>query len=385
MKTLLTIFLALIVQIQILQVQAQKVELSLHHEIDHSVKSGLKWLLTQQEKDGSWQHYPAITALVLSSFLRAHPSINAEDTLLSDGFEFLARCVQPDGGIYLEDMPTYNTSICLMAFKDARSPRFEQIIINAENYLMRTQFDLDESKTKDSLYYGGIGYGGDDRPDLSNLQWAISALALNDNEPSNPEDIVSPEEKERTGKKQLFYDQALVFLSRCQNLQSVNPEKYSGNDGGFIYEPGASKAGGTQSYGTMTYAGLKSLIYAKVDKNDIRVKAAFGWLMNNYSVTEVPGMGKQGLYYYYHTMAKSLNAFGENEIVIPNEGTRKWRDDLAGQLIKIQSAEGFWVNENGRWWENNPVLVTAYCVLALEEIAGLPSGITSTKKMVKKR
>jgi len=385
MKTLLTIFLALTVHIQILQVQAQKVELSLHHEIDHSVKSGLKWLLTQQEKDGSWQHYPAITALVLSSFLRAHPSINAEDTLLSDGFEFLERCVQPDGGIYLEDMPTYNTSICLMAFKDARSPRFEQIIINAENYLMRTQFDLDESKTKDSLYYGGIGYGGDDRPDLSNLQWAISALALNDNEPSNPEEISSPEEKERTGKKQLFYDQALVFLSRCQNLQSVNPEKYSGNDGGFIYEPGASKAGGTQSYGTMTYAGLKSLIYAKVDKNDIRVKAAFGWLQNNYSVTEVPGMGKQGLYYYYHTMAKSLNAYGENEIAIPNKGVRKWRDDLADQLIKIQTAEGFWVNENGRWWENNPVLVTAYCVLALEEIAGLPSGIINTRKMVKKR
>lgn len=384
-KILIVTFLILTIAIQSITPQnINKPDLSLNNEIDHSIKSGLKWLISQQEKDGSWQHYPAITALVLSSFLRAHPNISSEDSVLALGFDFLKRSVQPDGGIYFEDMPTYNTSICLMAFKDAKNRNFEPIIKNAEDYLMRTQIDDNESYTSDSMYYGGIGYGGDDRPDLSNLQWAISAIAMNDNEPSQLEQNLTGEEKERKAKKQLFYDKALVFLSRCQNLQSVNPENYSGNDGGFMYEPGASKAGGTQSYGTMTYAGLKSLIYAKVDKNDQRVQAAYNWLKNNYSVTEVPMMGNQGLFYYYHTMAKSLNTFGENEIATQSSGKRKWRNDLADQLIKIQNADGSWVNENGRWWENNPVLVTAYCILALEEIAGLPSGFKETKKMIKK-
>ncbi|HRW97635.1 MAG TPA: hypothetical protein P5104_08910, partial [Bacteroidales bacterium] len=40
-----------------------KIDLSLAKEIDHSIKIGLKWLCDQQEEDGSWQHYPAISAL----------------------------------------------------------------------------------------------------------------------------------------------------------------------------------------------------------------------------------------------------------------------------------------------------------------------------------
>jgi squalene-hopene/tetraprenyl-beta-curcumene cyclase len=130
----------------------------------------------------------------------------------------------------------------------------------------------------------------------------------------------------------------------------------------------------------MTYAGLKSLVYANVDKNDVRVQAAYNWISKNYSVETTPLMGTQGLFYYYQTMAKSLNAFGEETIVDSREAEHQWRYDLANQLLKIQSPEGFWVNENGRWWENNPVLVTAYSLLALEEIAGLPESTTIKKR-----
>ena len=201
-----------------------------------------------------------------------------------------------------------------------------------------------------------------------------------DSKNTDPEEILSPAQKEEFANKKLFYDKALVFLSKCQNLKSVNPEAYSGNDGGFIYEPGASKAGATNSYGSMTYAGLKSLIYAKVDKNDERVKAAYEWIRNNYSVESAPKMGTQGLFYYYQTMAKSLNAFGTDIIIDDSNVSHEWRNELANQIIKIQSPEGFWVNENGRWWENNPVLVTAYSILALEEIAGLPESTTIKKR-----
>jgi len=47
---------------------------------------------------------------------------------------------------------------------------------------------------------------------------------------------------------------------------------YATNDGGFIYETGHYKEDRSHSYGSMTYAGLKSLLFARVDKEDIRVK-----------------------------------------------------------------------------------------------------------------
>ena len=135
-----------------------------------------------------------------------------------------------------------------------------------------------------------------------------------------------------------------------------------------MYEPGKSKAGATRSYGSMTYAGLKSLLYADVDRQDQRVQAAYKWISENFTVTTTPHMDSQGLFYYYHTMAKALQAYGQ-EILIDGKGTKhEWAQELAAHLLKIQSPDGFWVNENGRWWENDPVLVTAYCVLALEEL-----------------
>jgi len=381
-KTTTLLFLFIIVLAQLLPAQEslKKVNLSLAMEIDHSIKEGLKWLYTQQEEDGSWQHYPAMTALVVSSYLRAHPSISINEPAIGNAFEFLKTCVKPDGSIFLDDMPNYNTAICLVAFKDANYAGFDQIIKNAEDYLLGLQIDESDDFTTDSLFYGGVGYGGDERPDLSNLQWAIEAMAVDDMKNTDPENNLTDQEKERLQNKKLFYNKALTFLSKCQNLQSVNPEAYSQNDGGFMYEPGASKAGATNSYGSMTYAGLKSMIYANVNKNDDRVQNAFNWIRSNYTVETTPLMGMQGLYYYYQTMAKSLNALGEEEIEDKQGNKHNWRLDLANQIVKIQTSEGFWINENGRWWENNPVLVTAYSILALEEIAGLPESTTIKKR-----
>ena len=40
----------------------------------------------------------------------------------------------------------------------------------------------------------------------------------------------------------------------------------------------------------MTYAGIKSMIYCGVDKDDPRVKKAYEWIKKNYSVEKNPGM-----------------------------------------------------------------------------------------------
>ena len=36
--------------------------------------------------------------------------------------------------------------------------------------------------------------------------------------------------------------------------------------------------------------------------------------------------------------------------------------------LNLQRADGSWANDNGRWWERDPNLVTAYAVIALEMI-----------------
>jgi squalene-hopene/tetraprenyl-beta-curcumene cyclase len=118
----------------------------------------------------------------------------------------------------------------------------------------------------------------------------------------------------------------------------------------------------------MSYAGLKSLIYAGLKKDDERVKAVIGWLKKNYTLETNPKMGMQGLYYYYHGMAKALAAYGEDFLVDEQNVKHHWKKEFVERMLSIQSGEGYWANANNRWWENNKDLVTSYIVLALEEV-----------------
>jgi squalene-hopene/tetraprenyl-beta-curcumene cyclase len=179
----------------------------------------------------------------------------------------------------------------------------------------------------------------------------------------------------------LDWEMAVQFIQRCQNLPETNSEKWADgrpeNRGGFIYFPGSSMAGeeklpdgkvALRSYGSMGYAGLLSFIYAKMDASDPRVAAARDWLIRNYTINENPGLGPQGMFYYYHTMAKALTILGEDTLVLPDGRKVAWREELAKRLFDAQDGKGFWVNNNGRWWEKDPVLVTCYGLLTLERI-----------------
>ena len=43
-----------------------------------------------------------------------------------------------------------------------------------------------------------------------------------------------------------------------------------------------------------------------------------------------------------------------------------WRDQVAGRLLKLQQADGSWVNPEPRWWEADPILATCYALMTLE-------------------
>jgi hypothetical protein len=167
----------------------------------------------------------------------------------------------------------------------------------------------------------------------------------------------------------------MLFVSRCQNLESeANPNGGKLNDGGFFYSVssgGESPAGraeenGPRSYGSMTYAGLKSLLYAGVKNDDPRVKAAVQWIEKNYTVTSNPGMGDNGLFYYYYLFAKSLDSLNRDYVIAPDGSRHDWRKELAEELFQSQTRNGSWVNsKSNRWMEGDPNLVTAYSLVAL--------------------
>ena len=328
----------------------------LNKEVLSSINRGLEWLKTQQDKDGFFRHHPGITALAISAFLK-HPENKYKESnhaFIRNAMSGLVKLQQANGAIYDVNMqpalPNYNTSISLMALSSAENPAYDVAIKKAQNYIKGLQV-----QDTDSVYFGGIGYGSRETVnDLSNLNIALQAL------------------KESGFEDKNTWDNAIKFLERCQNSSETNNQAWAGNDGGFVYAPnGESKAGkddqgSPKSYSSMTYAGLLSFIYANADKSDQRVQSAINWIKRHFTVEENYGMGKQGLFYNYHTMAKALSIYGQDELVDAKGISHDWYQELANKLMEEQAPEGFWVNESSRWMERDPVLVTAYAILALE-------------------
>ena len=359
-----------------LQVQASP-NTSLKLEIERSLDKGLSWLHGEQNTtDGYWgsSQYPALTALVLRATL-GHPSVKETKKYseqITSGFKFLRTKVQSDGGIYGKGLASYNTAISMMAFLQKNDPIDKSIIQSARRFLVNQQSDFDEKGKRDNVFDGGVGYGSTwAHSDLSNTHLALEALYY-------AKKTIGSKEEDIT---KLDWQAAIDFVSKCQNLPETNGEEWVSQHpddrGGFVYFPGSSMAGeredanGTvslRSYGSMSYAGLLSFIYAEMDGSDPRVLAVREWLTKNYQITENPGMGKQGLYYYYHTMSKALSLAGIDQIKDSSGKSRDWRKELTLALLDTQSNDGYWVNESGRWWEKDPVLVSCYAMLALERI-----------------
>ena len=350
--------------------------LSFRNEIRDSLDRSLTWLRTQQNADGSFGKdtlHPALSALPLVAFQR--DARFSSGSLLDRGYEYLRGFVQPDGGIYNKEsgLANYNTSVCLLALAGANAPKDLDMLLKARAYVVGQQASgMAKPETDGGIGYGTVGASPKrGHPDLDNTVVALEALRATKH-------LVA----DRPGTKDLNWNAAIEFVSRCQNLPSHNKEKWASGDadnkGGFIYYPGASNAGevalegggkALRSYGSMSYAGLLSFIYTDVKRDDPRVTAAVAWLKKHYTLEENPGLEKAGYFYYLHLMAKGLTAAGITEMEV---GGKKvdWRRDLALRLMKLQQQDGSWINEMPRWKENNNVLVTTYCALTLEILYG---------------
>lgn len=352
----------------------------------------------QDEKSGGWSvppkgpSFPAITGLVVNGMLLQGTDVN--DPSVAKGLDFILSKQQKDGGLYDQILPSYNTAICLSALAKADSPKAKAAIPGAQDFLRKLQFgegavafeshkESAQVVDKSHPFYGGVGYGRGERPDLSNLQWVLQGL----HDSGVPGDDAA-------------FQRALVFLQRTQMIEQfkgvkINDMEYAkgSTQGGFIYSTAENKASAgkgeskapvveetlddgskvsrLRAYGSMTYAGFKSYLYADLPHDDPRVVAALGWIKDNYTLRENPGVGQEGYYYYLVTFSRALQAFGEPVMEVQEETGRlkkvDWREDLIKTLAEMQQSDGSFKSVNERWMENDPVLITAYGLIAVGE------------------
>jgi squalene-hopene/tetraprenyl-beta-curcumene cyclase len=333
------------------------------------------------------KHYDVgFTGIGLASLMTKPQAIRTpkEQRAIGLGLAWIAESQNDMGGFGRENV-NYTTCAAVMAMAKASDDKYKPMLAKAQRFLKALQSVESRGYAPSDRDYGSIGYGGDERGDLSNTQFAAQALK---------ETGLDPQDE--------AWAKAIIFLQRTQNLQggwsgktrdakTGEPIKVlTGNDGGSSYYPGNSPAGYIElpdgskiprSYGSMTYALLKTYTLCGVEKNDARVIAAVKWIEKNFDVDVNPGadprLGEkaryQGLFYYYMVMAQALAVTGIETLTVPDKGSESgstkvdWRAALKAKLASLQNESGGWLNsKNGRWWEESDLVCTTYAMLALE-------------------
>ena len=314
----------------------------------------------------------AVTAMALKAFAQlgeasdARAQLQAKSAILA----VLSNAAETDavvnGGLGNYVMSAIASGLATVGDADATAATTRAIA-----WLRENQWDDAEGIDPSKDWFGGAGYGNSKRPDLSNTQMMLDAMhdaGVSHDDPA--------------------FERAVAFISRTQNRSATNPAKWAengANDGGFVYTPAnggesfASDAAGEgrfgekmttkslRSYGSMTYAGFKSLLYAGLSPADPRVQDALEWIGAHFTFLENPGLGQQGYFYYIHAMSRALQASGLASIHDNTGRSHEWRSELINALVTRQRANGSWKNEADRWEESNETLATIYAVLALEE------------------
>lgn len=373
-----TVILALIFSTFSAQAEISKAH---HAKADAAMAKAIKQLRSTQLPNGSWKPSvgpkevtPAVTGMITAALLREN-ALPDSDPMVKKAVVYLLSTQQEDGGFYDRILPNYNTALTMMALSQLqdKDPKIAKAVKKARDYLISIQWNGQKDPNGDTIgedhvWYGGAGYGNKGRPDLSNTAMMLTALHDSGLDCKDPAFI-----------------RAMSFISQLQGTPSNT--KYADQiqkGGGFVYATSTNKdnIGKIQSqvgsitdasgrsrlrtYGSMTYAGFMSFLYAELDKDDPRVKDAFRWITNNYTLKENPGAGKQGYFYYLHIFSRAMNSWNQPIITTADGKKHNWAEELIDQIVSLQKPNGLWQNKEDRWMEADENLSTAYAILALQ-------------------
>lgn len=321
------------------------------------IERGIKWLIENQWGDGRWSDQAGLNALATLALL--NHGINESNSSVAKAIQAIRKEIGENGSIHDNN---YHTSMAILPLVATYNQSYSSDTAKMREWLVKLQADEGEGYNSSHWFYGGVGYGGDARPDLSNLQWALMGLYA-----------------AGLPKNHSLWEKAIIFIQRCQNLVETNDMPWANNtaspnynDGGLVYMPSNEMEPPKpeymmHSYGSMTGAGIWSYILAGVDVADIRVQSALNWFSKHYSWDINPEWEHRAQFYYYVTMAKALTMAGQTKIIDKNNVMHDWYAELYNTLKELQLPDGSWMNYmDSSFMEDNVALSTAYVLLALE-------------------
>ncbi len=303
-----------------------------------AVDRGMAYLLRHQGKQGQWlgRYGPAVTALVVKALVASGHSWTARP--VRNALTYIESCRHADGGFYTNAEPAYNTAIVIRTLASLPSHRFVRQVACGLHFLKAAE--------------------------------AMAATAPTPTETSwlDPDGLHSALDAQSTTEALRSAGRSAADAAMRQSLAILRHDSAWIN---YILDPQERSADAIlYNYGRLTYAQLKSMIYAGLSRNDPRVRRMVRWIRGHYTLKVNPASNSaRGRYYYYLTFAKVLRAHGSPTITDAMGVQHHWQQELYRQLAATQLANGSWVNHHSSaYLEGNPMMATTYAVLTLEQL-----------------
>ena len=303
-----------------------------------AVNLGTTYLLRSQGDRGQWlgRYGPAVTALVVKALVASGHSWTARP--VRTALTYIESCRHADGGFYTSAEPAYNTAIVIRTLASLPSHRFARQVARGLHFLKAAEATAATAPNQTEarwLYPDGLHSALDAEPTMEALRGAGRSAA------------------DTTMRRSL----AMLRRDSSWINHILDPQERSAD--AILY-----------NYGRLTYAQLKSMIYAGLSRNDPRVRRMVRWIRGHYTLKVNPASNSsRGRYYYYLTFAKVLRTHGSPTITDVMGVQHHWQRELYRRLAATQMANGSWVNHHSSaYLEGNPMMATTYAVLTLEQL-----------------
>ena len=337
-----------------------RVDISTYKEAKVSIQRGIDYLLTGQQKNGSWSARIDLTALCLIAIFNSHEKDFPQfKKAIEKGCGFIRKHVRE---LIRQKRAANHIHIASLAFI---------ALYLAENKndrrLLKDMFSFLIASLQHSTDYSYICPKGNGN--LFDINWALEALLLGRN-------MLPLSEYSKSIRQEIRDSQR--FISACQRK---NKYDYPYSLGSFMYSPlqverAALTKHNFKSAGTISSAltsiGVDAFLYTGLSPSDARILTGFKKLRRNYLSLLNPKQKKIDLYLDYFYLAKVFTRLDKNRIHDAKGIEHNWRQEIIHQLLSCQGSDGQWqkVNRvpNSAY---HVALSTAYAILTLE-IALLP-------------